>query len=190
LNETSALLKEQIDGTLNQAQDKLEKLINNYVSTIFGASTGVAVAKGQGAFDGGFFINMKGAADWRVGLYFNANINKADTTQPTEMLIGTNTQFTWGKSQFDILASCCFRNGGGTKKSTYEVGVGAKRDVGAVLLGLEGYTLKNFEDIQNWIIGFSFTGKSSGAPSILLGASFTNKEWTPIFQTAVPILGN
>jgi hypothetical protein len=184
-------LKEEIEKGFNGAEQKVKDVISSKVESLFGASAGFSITKGEGAFDGGLYYGFRFNDSWRGGLYFNGQFNKTDTTQPTQTLVGMQLQFLINQAQADVMFAGRFYNKMGWSSGTWEVGLGlSSRMKNGLIVGLEAFYFRDVITEDVWIAGLSVKGTQKGAPCFLVGFAVRKDGLAPIIQTSFPILGN
>ena len=198
VNRIGDSLTDKLRGILLEAftpaEEKITELIKSYSRVLVSSNTGIGITEGTGMLNGGLHVNYNVGEVFQSGFYFNGELAREDTSQPSRSLVGTQLRLTWGGIQFDALGSYLFgdKNFNSNNKSpSFEYGVGITLKAG-IIIGVCASVLQIADGKDNSVEGISnvmLTLRSStpGTPIFMIGgAKNAGGSFNTVFNISLP----
>ena len=184
---TSAIRGELITA-MNTAENDLSKVIDEASNSLISANSGVGITQGKGSFSGGIYLSAYHDANWQLAAYANGQLNKGDSTKPTESLAGLHVRYGSERFQYDLLFAGLFGDEQFKAGDAGECGGGFSFRTSGIVGGIAIYVLGSKLIHPLFTIGGTIKPATAGGTGFLIGLQGEDGRWQPIIQTSFPIL--
>jgi hypothetical protein len=190
LNILTSDLRSRLIDILNDAENELSEGIDEVSKKLVALNTGIGITQGKGSFNGGVYVSMVTQQSWQLGAYLNGQLNKGDSTQPTESLVGLHGRFASDAVQYDLLGAGLFGDQNYKAFKVMELGLAITvRTKYELLVGAAAYALIDANDVKELTVGISIQPTRLGSASFYIGIQGRNStDVHPVVQTSIPIL--
>lgn len=188
----------KLSNTIDLVGHEFSGMIDEFSQQLVSMGVGVAASNGEGAYSGGVYYSFMFNQNVQAGIYINGEATSTDSSskQPTQSLIGGRFRYAWDVEQLDLFLAWNFGDNNFKGFETGQVGIGYSHAGDDMIIGLAGFYLYTQErplkiaDEENvYSLGLTVKGKSSTAPTFMIGYVHQGGKNSPSIRFTYPLKG-